>query len=83
MNLADRAHIRRRAALTQAELAHFIGKSPAAVCLWERGLLVFSDETVARIAQVLCERLDQVPRFENAKELAQRLAPAPQRQQSK
>lgn len=83
MNLADRAHIRRRAALTQAELAHIVGKSPAAVCLWEKGLLVLSDETVARIAQALFVRLDQVPLFENAKELAQRLAPAPKRPQSK
>lgn len=78
MNFPDRAYIRKRAALTQAELAHSIGKSPAAVCLWERRLLVFSAATVSRIAQILCERLDQVPRFENAEELAQKLVPEPQ-----
>jgi DNA-binding XRE family transcriptional regulator len=51
--LSERAKLRRRAALTQAELASLTGIHAPQICLWERGQIELKEEQVERIAAVL------------------------------
>jgi transcriptional regulator with XRE-family HTH domain len=66
----SRSDIRRRAGLTQIQLARLVGSSAPQICVWERGERDFPADTVASIAAVLYEQLRDAPVFENAEELA-------------
>jgi transcriptional regulator with XRE-family HTH domain len=53
----ERAKLRRRAGLTQAELALRVGMHAPQICLWERHQLVLRKEQEERIAAVLREHI--------------------------
>jgi len=74
--MSDRALLRRRAGLTQIQLARKTAISAPRICLWERGELELRAEQVERIARVLNEHLLKVPVFNDARELAMVLNPA-------
>lgn len=50
----ERAKLRRRAALTQAELASLTGIHAPQICLWERGQIELKEEQMELIDAVLC-----------------------------
>jgi DNA-binding transcriptional regulator YiaG len=70
----SRSEIRRRAGLTQIQLARLVGSSAAQICVWERGERDLQADTVAQIAVVLYEQLQNLPVFECVEELARALA---------
>jgi transcriptional regulator with XRE-family HTH domain len=72
--MSDRAVLRRRAALTQAQLARLTGISAPRICLWERDEIQLKREQVERIAVVLRDRLAESPVFESLEELLEKLA---------
>jgi transcriptional regulator with XRE-family HTH domain len=72
----SRSEIRRRAGLTQIQLARLVGSSAAQICVWERGERDLQADTVARIAVILYEKLENSPAFEDVEELARALAPS-------
>jgi transcriptional regulator with XRE-family HTH domain len=74
--MSDRALLRRRACLTQLQLARKAGISAPRLCLWERGEIELPYEQVERIAKVLIELLSRPPDFKGVNELALALAPA-------
>jgi transcriptional regulator with XRE-family HTH domain len=55
--MSERAMLRRRAGLTQAELAYLAGVHAPQICLWERGQIELKEEQVERIAAVLRGRI--------------------------
>lgn len=58
MQVSERAEIRRRSGLTQAQLARRAECSQGDVSKWERGTPhIFSPETVSRIERILCSEL--------------------------
>ena len=69
----SRSDIRRRAGLTQNQLARLVGSSAPQICLWERGDRDLPSEVVARIAQILCARLTAEPKFDTPADLARAL----------
>lgn len=75
-NMKERALLRKRAALTQQQLANLTGIAAPRICLWERGEIELRPEQIERIAAVLRGRLAETPVFENVQELHQSLAPA-------
>jgi transcriptional regulator with XRE-family HTH domain len=70
-----RAVLRKRAALTQVELASKVGISAPRLCLWERGHIELRPEKVESIAAVLKESLGNTPCFDEVEELVSVLAP--------
>lgn len=58
MQVSERAEIRKRAGLTQVQLAQRASCSQGDVSKWERGTPhIFSPETVSRIERILCSEL--------------------------
>ena len=55
--MKERAMLRRRAGLTQAELAHRTGIHASRICLWERGHFELRPEQVERIQRVISGEL--------------------------
>lgn len=74
--MSHRALLRRRACLTQLQLARKAGISAPRLCLWECGEIELSHEQVERIAKVLLEQLGWLPAFKEVNDLALALAPA-------
>jgi Helix-turn-helix domain len=72
--MSERAKLRRRAALTQVELAHLTEIHAPQICLWERGHIDLRPEQVERIAAVLKEHLGATPYFDEIGELVSVLA---------
>jgi len=72
----ERASVRRRAWLTQIQLARKTGISAPRICLWERGEIELRPEQIECIAKVLDEHLSKAPVFNGARELALTLSPA-------
>ena len=72
MTFTSRSDIRRRAGLTQIQLARLVGSSAPQICVWEQGEREWPAETVARIAAVLFERL-KGPAFDSPDDLARAL----------
>ena len=72
--MSERAKLRRRAALTQAELARLTGLHAPQICLWERGQIELRPEQVESIAAVLKEHLGATPCFDEIGELVSLLA---------
>jgi transcriptional regulator with XRE-family HTH domain len=72
--MSDRAVLRRRAALTQAQLARLTGISAPRICLWERDEIELRPEQIERIAKVLDEYLSKAPVLKGARELALKLS---------
>jgi len=79
VNSLSRSEIRRRAGLTQLQLANLAGSSAPQICMWERGDGRLPAETILRIAAVLFEHLKEAPNFDNPEDLAQELTRATQR----
>ncbi len=75
VNLSDRSFLRRKACLTQIQLARKTRISAPRICLWEHGEIELSTEQVNKIAKVLHERLARPPVFSGVSELAHALAP--------
>lgn len=73
MSAISRSDIRRRAGMTQIQLARLVGSSAAQICVWERGDRDLPSEVVVRIAQILYARLARAPKFETPAELARTL----------
>jgi transcriptional regulator with XRE-family HTH domain len=71
----SRAAIRRRALLTQIQLARKSGISSSRICLWERGEIELRQEQVVRIAAAIYEQLGKSPYFSETVDLARALAP--------
>lgn len=74
LNMSGRAFLRRKACLTQIQLARKAGISAPRICLWERGEVDLSPEQVNKIARVLHERLARPPAFSDVAEVAQALS---------
>jgi transcriptional regulator with XRE-family HTH domain len=74
--MSDRALLRRRAGLTQIQLARKTGISAPRICLWERGEVELRTEQIECIAKVLNEHLSKAPVFSGAGELALTLSPS-------
>ena len=72
----DRALLRRRACLTQLQLARKIGISAPRVCQWERGEIELRPEQILRIAEVLHKYLSTPVIFNTVMDLAKALAPS-------
>jgi len=73
--MSDRATLRRRACLTQLQLARKVGVTAPRLCLWERGEIELSPEQVEKIAAVLHGCLSKTPAFAGAEDLARAIAP--------
>jgi transcriptional regulator with XRE-family HTH domain len=73
MTSVSRSDIRRRAGLTQHQLARLVGSSAPQICVWERGERVLPSETFTRIVSVLFDRLNGVPTFDGPDDLARAL----------
>jgi transcriptional regulator with XRE-family HTH domain len=54
---STRAMLRRRAGLTQLQLARLSGISASQICLWERGEISLLHSDVARIARAIDHQL--------------------------
>jgi DNA-binding transcriptional regulator YiaG len=74
-SMSERAKLRRRAALTQAQLARLTGIPAPYICFWERGEKELKPEQVERIATVLNEHLGKTPYFDGPAELTRVLMP--------
>jgi transcriptional regulator with XRE-family HTH domain len=74
--MSERALLRRRACLTQSQLARKSGVSAPRLCQWERGEIELRPEQIVRIAEVLHKYLSTPPIFNGAMELARALAPS-------
>lgn len=72
--MSDRALLRRRACLTQIQLARKVGISAPRLCLWERGEIELRPEQIVRIAEVLYRYLSTPQVFSGAMALASALA---------
>ena len=59
--MSDRALLRRRAGLTQVQLARKTGISAPQICLWENRHLELRTEQVERIAIAIVEELNRAP----------------------
>jgi transcriptional regulator with XRE-family HTH domain len=73
--MTDRATFRRRACLTQLQLARKVGITAPRLCLWERGEIELSPEQVDKIAAVLHGCLSKAPAFVSTEDLACAIAP--------
>jgi transcriptional regulator with XRE-family HTH domain len=73
MTSVSRSDMRRRAGLTQLQLARLAGSSAPQICVWERGERALPSETVTRIALVLFDRLKGAPIFDSPDDLARAL----------
>lgn len=71
--MSERALLRRRAALTQGQLARRVGICAPKLCLWERGEVQLEPRVVARIAECLHQALGETPSFSDSLELARAL----------
>lgn len=76
MRNTERSRLRRRAGLTQHQLARLVGKSAAAICLWESGQIDFSQEDVKKIANALEKEFTKQPPVSGAAQIAVALAGA-------
>jgi len=56
--MSNRAQLRKRAALTQVQLAKEVAITAPRLCLWERGEVELSPDQVNRIAEVLAEHIE-------------------------
>lgn len=74
MTSMSRSDVRKRAGLTQHQLARLVGSSAPQICVWERGERALPNETVTRIALVLFDRLNGAPTFDGPEDLARALA---------
>jgi transcriptional regulator with XRE-family HTH domain len=74
--MSDRATLRRRACLTQLQLARKAGITAPRLCLWERGEIELTPEQVEKIATVLHGCLGKTPVFAGAEELARAIGPS-------
>lgn len=81
--MGDRALLRRKACLTQIQLARKVGISAPRLCQWERGELELDRDQIMRIAEVLHQYLSARPVFKCALELATILAPSAFEKQSR
>jgi len=70
-----RAHIRKRAGLTQVKLARITGISQARISAWETENVDLTPGDVAKVARAIREHLDCAPQFENVDDLARALVP--------
>jgi transcriptional regulator with XRE-family HTH domain len=70
MQNKGRAGLRRRAGLTQHQLAKLVGKSVAAISLWETGQVEFPTSDVERIARALEQEIAKGPQVSNARQIA-------------
>ncbi len=73
--MSDRALLRRKACLTQLQLARKAGISAPRLCQWERGEIELHPDQIARIAEVLYGYLKSPQIFDGAMALARTLAP--------
>jgi transcriptional regulator with XRE-family HTH domain len=69
----DRAQLRKRAGLTQLQLARLVGISAPRFCMWEKGQMDLRKELVDRIAKTLLDYLGKAPSFSELQELVQYL----------
>ena len=69
MSTSSRSEFRKRAGLTQLELARLTGSSAPQICIWEQGNGDLAPDLVSRIAHVLFERLKGIPQFQDPEEL--------------
>jgi transcriptional regulator with XRE-family HTH domain len=76
VSVSDRSFLRRKACLTQIQLARKTGISAPRICMWERGEIELNPAQVGTIAKVLHERLAKPPVFSDVAELLRALAPA-------
>lgn len=74
--MSDRALLRRRAGLTQIQLARKTGISAPRICLWERGELDLRSEQVERIALAIAREMDNALAISTPEDLLRMLAPA-------
>jgi transcriptional regulator with XRE-family HTH domain len=74
--MTGRALLRRRAAMTQQQLAAKVGISASYLCLWELGKVELSRQLVDRIADSLHQAIGETPCFSDAEELMYALKPA-------
>ena len=65
----SRSELRKRAGLTQLQLARLTGSSAPQICVWERGDRDLPPKIVSRIARVLYDQLTGIPQFQNLDEL--------------
>ena len=61
MKVSERSSLRRRAGLTQVQLARRANISASQICLWERGDLELSTLDVEHIARVIEAELAKFP----------------------
>ena len=73
MTSVSRSDIRRRAGLTQHQLARLVGSSAPQICVWERSERDLPLEALTRIALVLFDRLKGLPTFDAPDDLARAL----------
>jgi transcriptional regulator with XRE-family HTH domain len=66
----ERARLRKRAGLTQHQLARLAGKSVAAISLWETGQVELPAVDVERIARVIENEIAKGPHVLNARQIA-------------
>jgi transcriptional regulator with XRE-family HTH domain len=76
MRNQERARLRRRAGLTQHQLAKLIGKSVAAISLWETGQVQLPIDDVERIARVIEDEIAKGPQISNTRQIAEVLTGA-------
>ena len=76
MRNTERARLRKRAGLTQHQLARLAEKSVAAISLWETGQVEFPIDDVERIARVIEGEMAKGPQVSSAKQIAGMLAVA-------
>lgn len=74
--MKERARLRKMAGLTQIQLGRKVGKSAAAICLWERGELELAPADVERIARAIDHELNKRPPVSGAAQIAGMLAGA-------
>ena len=67
--MSNRANLRRRAGLTQVQLARKTGISAPRICLWERHELELRTEYVERIARAILDQMNRAPAISTPHEL--------------
>lgn len=74
MRNTERARLRRRAGLTQHQLARLARKSVAAISLWETGQVELPIADVERIARVIEDEIAKGPQISSAQDIISVLA---------
>jgi transcriptional regulator with XRE-family HTH domain len=75
MKLTERAMVRRRAGLTQHQLAKRTGVHVPRISLWENGEIDLSEEEISRIAKAIARELELRPVAITPRDLTQILNP--------